>query len=159
MDFRSQKGVIDVFLQTLIVIAAIIGFLVIMQRDSSVHQLNNVASSTWANGGVSSSLPFSEIKKTERAKGVEIVYTSKGFIPRTITLTNKERTIIVRNQSGKRLQIASYPHPTHTDFTPLNQKGYIRDGESYIFVFTEARRVYQFHNELKPEHDAVVIAD
>lgn len=78
-----------------------------------------------------------------------ITYSSAGFEPSTITI-NAGDTVTWTNQSGSDVSVNSAPHPTHTDYPPLNI-GVIVNGASASLAFPTAG-TYKFHNHLNPSH-------
>ncbi len=76
-----------------------------------------------------------------------ITITPSGFQPSSLTVKAGE-TIVWSNQSGDIGNVSSSPHPTHTDYPPLNL-GDIAPGASASLVFPTAG-TYKYHNHLNP---------
>ncbi len=100
-----------------------------------------------------------EEKTTEdkmMAKEAKVTVTESGFSPETLTVkTGTEVTWV--NNGGAAVQIASSPHPTHTDYPPLNL-GVVQDGESVSLVFDQAG-TYKYHNHLNPSQKGTLVVE
>lgn len=57
-----------------------------------------------------------------------ITITAAGVSPREITIALGQRVLFV-NQDARDHDMASDPHPTHTDCPAVNQVGFIRPGQ------------------------------
>jgi len=75
-----------------------------------------------------------------------VVYAkSTGFEPQAITIKTGQ-TVTWTNQSGTNVFVASSPHPSHTDYLPLNL-GIIKNGDSKSLSFPTPG-TYKYHNHL-----------
>jgi len=158
---NKRLGSIMIFVEALIVIFLIIGFLFAMKAQKAVipngfHD-EAVATTTIVTPVIEKAK--SEVTVSEPAKPVEIQYTNIGFVPDLIVLSPGSHTIVIRNKSQAPLKIASDPHPGHDDFLALNQLFTVKPGESYFFAFPPGHRVYHFHNELGVRHSGTVVAN
>jgi plastocyanin len=84
-----------------------------------------------------------------------IEYGSTGFSPTTITVKVGD-SVTWTNNSSSTVQVSSDPHPTHTDFPPLNSVGAIAPGSSKSFTFTKSG-TFGYHNHLNPSDKGEVI--
>jgi plastocyanin len=89
------------------------------------------------------------------SQNVMVEYSSKGFTPQSITI-KEGQTVTWVNKDTDPLQVASNPHPTHTDYPPLNAVGLIQPGQSKSFTFPAAGH-YGYHNHLEPSNTGEVI--
>lgn len=84
----------------------------------------------------------------------EVTFTSSGFTPATITIKAGD-TVVWINQSGAPATVNSDPHPTHTDYPPLNL-GTFGNGATLSLTFPKAG-TYGYHNHLNPVQKGTVI--
>lgn len=80
---------------------------------------------------------------TEKA----VTISSTGFSPKNITVKTGE-SITWTNSDNADHTVNSSPHPTHTDYPPLNL-GVIKSGESKSLAFPKAG-TYKYHDHLNP---------
>lgn len=73
--------------------------------------------------------------------------TANGFVPQALTVKVGTKVVWV-NKSGTTVTANSSPHPTHTDYPPLNL-GAFDNGSSVELVFDKAG-TYKYHNHLNP---------
>lgn len=76
-----------------------------------------------------------------------VTLTSDGFSPATLTIKTGEAVTWV-NKSGETATVNSDPHPTHTDYTPLNL-GNFPDGGTLTLTFDKPG-TFGYHNHLNP---------
>lgn len=108
-------------------------------------------------GGILSSPVASPSPSSTPSSSQNIVtYSSSGFNPKTITIKVGQTVIWVNQDSA--LQIASNPHPTHTDYPPLNKVGTIAPGQMRSFTFSTAG-TFGYHNHLDPRNSGEVIVE
>lgn len=88
---------------------------------------------------------------------VSVSYTDNGFNPSTLRI-KVGQTVTWVNDDTDLLQVASAPHPEHSDYPPLNDVGMIQPGESKSFTFNEAGS-YAYHNHLDPDNFGQVIVE
>ena len=78
-----------------------------------------------------------------------------GFSEETITV--RVGTTIVFTNNGQGLhQVASDPHPTHTNVPGLDSKRGLATGETFSFTFERAG-TFTVHDHLAPSHKATII--
>lgn len=75
-----------------------------------------------------------------------IEFTGTEFIPKTVTV-KKSQTVKFINTGPGNMQIASNPHPTHTDLPELDQgkDASAKGKSSYSFTFDKIG-TWKFHN-------------
>lgn len=83
-----------------------------------------------------------------------VTLTVNGFSPATLTISAGQ-TVTWVNQSGEMATINSDPHPTHTNYTPLNLGGFA-SGASLSLSFPTAG-TYGYHNHLNPSERGTII--
>lgn len=83
-----------------------------------------------------------------------IILTADGFTPATLTVKTGTK-VTWTNQSGKKASVNSSPHPTHTDYPPLNM-GNLSNGGSLFLTFDKPG-TYKYHNHLNPSQFGTVI--
>ncbi|MBI3980402.1 cupredoxin domain-containing protein [Candidatus Microgenomates bacterium] len=79
---------------------------------------------------------------------VEIKMTDTGFEPKSTTV--KTGTVVTFINTGQEdHQVASAPHPQHTDLPGFDALKGVKPGESYEFKF-EKLGTWKFHDHLNP---------
>ena len=79
--------------------------------------------------------------------GGTITITSAGVSPRTITIRVGESVAFVNRDSIPH-EIASNPHPEHTDCPPINELGTIGAGQTRTTGVFTAPRTCGFHDHI-----------
>ena len=74
-----------------------------------------------------------------------VTLTVNRFSPQTLTVQNGA-TVTWINKSGEMGNVSSDPHPTHTNYQPLNL-GSFSEGKSVSLAFDKPGR-YGYHNHL-----------
>lgn len=82
---------------------------------------------------------------------------SSGFMPQTITVKAGESVTWV-NEDSVSHQVNSAPHPTHTNYPPLNTVGLIKAGESKSLAFPDAGS-FKYHDHLNPSLTGTVVVE
>ncbi len=83
-----------------------------------------------------------------------VTLSQNGYSPASITIKKGERVTWV-NKSGAAATVSSDPHPTHTDYPPLNL-GKFPDEGSVSLTFDKPG-TYGYHNHLNPGQKGTVI--
>lgn len=84
-----------------------------------------------------------------------ITFDGNGFSPDSVTVKSGDK-VTVKNNSDKPLQLASDPHPVHTDDTDLNA-GDEDPGKSKTFTVTK-KGTFGFHNHYNhAQHGTITI--
>ncbi len=94
---------------------------------------------------------------TSSESGKSTIYTTVtpgGFDPSEVTIKTGNK-VVWTNRSGDFVTVSSDPHPTHTDYPPLNL-GRFDDGASVELVFDKAG-TYTYHNHLNPAQKGKVV--
>ncbi len=79
---------------------------------------------------------------------IEIVMTSSGYTPSSITV-KKGTTVTFVNNDTKSRWPASAPHPTHTIYPEFDPKAGIAAGKTWSFKFDKVGE-WKFHDHLTP---------
>jgi plastocyanin len=105
-------------------------------------------------GGGRSGSPASPSPAPGGAATPTITITTAGVSPREITIDQGQRVLFV-NQDTRDHNMASDPHPTHTDCPAINQVGFIRPGQQKeTGNFTEPGTC-GYHDHDRPESTAL----
>lgn len=80
--------------------------------------------------------------------------TSSGFVPTTVTIKAGD-SVTWTNDDTSIHTVNSSPHPTHTDYAPLNLNQ-LKSGESKSLTFPQAG-TYKYHNHLRPSLTGSVV--
>ncbi len=83
-----------------------------------------------------------------------IILTADGFSPTTLTVKAGVK-VTWTNQGGIDATVDSSPHPTHTDYPPLNL-GSLPDGGTVSLTFNKPG-TYKYHNHLKPNQFGTIV--
>lgn len=87
-------------------------------------------------------------------KTMTVTYTDSGFSPSTIMI-NQGDTVTFVNQSSRRMDVASDPHPLHTDYPGFDEKEGSGPGASYSFTFDRIGQ-WSYHNHNMPRDKGTV---
>jgi len=77
-----------------------------------------------------------------------------AFVPQTITI-NKGESVTWVNEDSTPHDVASNPHPTHTDLPGL-RSGTLQNGQSYTFTFDKAG-TWGYHCHIHPSMTGTVV--
>lgn len=88
--------------------------------------------------------------------GDTITLTADGFSPKTLTIPTGTK-VSWTNQSGSDGTVNSSPHPTHTDYPPLNL-GNLPNGGTVSLVFDKPG-TYKYHNHLNSTQFGTIIVE
>ena len=105
----------------------------------------------------SQTAPSSTMQATGDAmtkKEVAVTLTTTDFEPKTITVKAGTK-VVWTNKSGAVATVNSDPHPTHTNYQPLNL-GRMNDGASVSLVFDKPG-TYTYHNHLDASQTGIVV--
>lgn len=83
-----------------------------------------------------------------------VVLTRSGWSPASLTIKAGD-SVTWTNKSGQSATVSSDPHPTHTNYPPLNL-GSFSDGSSVSLNFPKAG-TYGYHNHLNPGETGTII--
>ena len=87
---------------------------------------------------------------------VEVDYTASGFTPTEVTI-KKGGTVKFVDKSGNPMDVASAPHPVHTDYTGFDQGKSSASGmNEYSFTFDKVG-TWGYHNPENPVHRGTVV--
>lgn len=86
----------------------------------------------------------------------QIILTSTGWTPATLTIKTGD-TVTWINQSGTDATVNSNPHPTHTDYPPLNL-GTFTNGSTLSLAFPQ-KGTYGYHNHLNPSEKGTILVE
>ena len=98
----------------------------------------------------------SSSSNTEQSSGATITYSDNGFSPSTLTV-KAGTTVTIKNTSSGDMQLASNPHPTHTDDPELNV-GLVQSGQSMTFT-VNTKGTHGYHNHLNPSDTGTIIVE
>jgi plastocyanin len=85
---------------------------------------------------------------TPGPSGATITITSAGVVsPSSVTINNGESVTFVNNDSRVH-EMASDPHPVHTDCPPINALGTLQPGQSRLTNAMTTSRTCGFHDHL-----------
>lgn len=154
MKVLSKNTLVGIGIAGVILIVAIIWLLVGRQQGEVTTLTPTPIVSPLASPEVTET-PVATKAATPSASKNEVVVTTAGFNPKTIEITAGSTATWVNNGTVA-TQVASTPHPIHTDYPPLNSVGIIQPGQSKSLKFDKAG-TYRYHNHLNPASLGTVI--
>ncbi|HEV8253146.1 MAG TPA: hypothetical protein VGQ78_00200 [Vicinamibacteria bacterium] len=80
--------------------------------------------------------------------GATVTITSAGVSPKTVTIRVGER-VAFANQDSVSHEMASDPHPEHTDCPAINQLGTISAGQTKTTADLTVARTCRYHDHLR----------
>lgn len=83
-----------------------------------------------------------------------VVLSSTGFTPKTVTIHPGARVQWVNN-SGMAATVNSNPHPSNSDYRPLNL-GEFQNGQTVQLVFPQ-KGTYGYHNYYNPSETGTIV--
>ena len=86
--------------------------------------------------------------------GTTIDITSGGVSPRNLTVSPGTRVTFTNNDSRSH-DMASNPHPDHTDCVELNQVGFLSSGQARESGNLNTPRTCGFHDHINPDNGAL----
>lgn len=85
-----------------------------------------------------------------------VTLTPSGWSPATLTI-KAGQTVTWINKSGQEATVNSNPHPTHTDYPPLNL-GSFANGTSLTLTFP-TQGTYGYHNHFNPSQTGTIVVE
>lgn len=98
--------------------------------------------------------PSGAMMEDKMAAEKKVSLTKAGYSPASITIKAGTK-VTWTNNSGEDATVNSDPHPTHTNYPPLNL-GKFSDGDSLSLTFDKPG-TYGYHNHFKPSEKGTVI--
>ncbi len=126
-----------------IVLVVLVGWYFLKSQKSSVDTQTQTPQVTTETVSAS---PTASASDSATEKGT-VKITSSGFTPQSITIKVGESVTWTNDDSANHI-VASNPHPTHTDYPPLNI-GLVEPGTSKSLSFPTAG-TYKYHDHLNP---------
>lgn len=121
---------------------------------SATTTLNTSIGTNSSTTGTFSTTPTnSTTNSSVAAKTVTVKIGSGGVSPKSVTINRDDTVTFVNNDSASR-QIASNPHPAHTDYSGFNSLSGIAPGQSYSFTFAR-NGTFGYHDHLDSLNSAV----
>jgi len=90
------------------------------------------------------------------AVAATITYSKSGFSPATVTVKSGD-TVAIKNATTEDMQLASNPHPVHTDDTDLNV-GSVAPGQTKTFTVTK-KGSFGYHNHVDPSDTGKIVIE
>jgi len=114
-------------------------------RSSACVALAALAAAACGGDGGSSQTPTSPTPTTGGTSAATITITSSGVSPRAVTVSAGSRVTFVNNDTRNH-DMASNPHPSHTDCTAINDVGFLQPGQSRQTGNLNTQRTCGFHD-------------
>ena len=136
-----------------VIVVGAVGFFLISGNKTSVPSVSETQTSTTPTEAMEASPSASDAMMTEEQT---VSLTADGFSPATLTIEAGAKVTWI-NKSGGAATVNSGPHPTHTNYSPLNL-GTFRDGETLSLAFDKAG-TYGYHNHLNPSQKGTIVVE
>lgn len=149
-----KKVIIGIIIVALLVVIGIIVRGNKNQQGSSTNQQTNTVQQTTSPSPQENSQASASSQTTQEQNAVTL--TSSGFSPKTLTI-KAGTTVNWINKSRVDATVNSSPHPTHTDYPPLNL-GSFPDGGTLTLTFNKPG-TYKYHNHLNSSQFGSIIVE
>jgi plastocyanin len=121
---------------------------------TAIQQGPEIPSELTSEGDLSESI--NELDQLQ-AKSFEVLITSSGFTPSTLTIKVGDTVTFINKDSNPHWP-ASDPHPTHTNYPGFDALRPLKTGESYSFTFTK-QGAWGYHDHLNPSLRGIIIVE
>lgn len=143
----SSKNITIIVIIVIIILA---GFYLV--RKSSKTAAPNVTNTQVSQENASAT---PEASSSAAHGTVSVTESADGFSPASVTI-KAGQTVTWTNSDSASHTVNSNPHPTHTDYPPLNNVGLIAPGTGKSFTFNTPG-TYHYHDHLNPSHQGTVV--
>lgn len=154
MQHRSGTAGIIIVILLLIGAAYLLGLNQGNNRISSLTPISVISPPTGIPSPTATATVSASPGTTTSATLHEISLTATGFSPATLSIKPGDQVVWI-NKSGVEGAVYSNPHPTHTDYPPLNL-GTFANGGTLSLTFPTAG-TYGYHNHLNPSQTGTII--
>lgn len=93
---------------------------------------------------------------TTNTKPTIVTYSNGAFSPASVTIAVGDQVQFENSDASRSVNVASDPHPSHTDFPSLNL-GMIGVGQSSAAITFDKAGTFGYHNHLNPTQTGTVI--
>ena len=139
-----------VFIVVIILLFAFVGFVLLRNNANGTDNTN--LQDTTGNTEVVGTPPASDQTKNI----VTVTYNGVDFNPNTVTIKMGDSVTFVKQSSGG-MEVASNPHPTHTDYPEFDQgDGPQKGNVIYVFVFGRTG-TWGYHDHTNPSAKGTII--
>lgn len=150
--FDTSRNPVILALVSLATLVVIVGVFVAVSQNST----EEVGESSGSEEKVAENEPAALSSPGVASAAARIFVTEQGFEAAEVRV--KAGGIVTFTNSGENdHEIASTPHPTHTDYPALNL-GVIKPFASKTLLFPQAG-TYKFHDHLNPQFSGTVIVE
>lgn len=135
----------------LFVVIILLGGAWFFMQSQSSQPAPSVDTNNTENTITATSVPSSSPTDSSPSGSVEekvISITADSFSPKQLKIKAGE-TVTWMNNDSEDHQVNSAPHPSHTDYPPLNTIGLLKAGEKKSLMFPD-KGTYKFHDHLNP---------
>ena len=98
-----------------------------------------------------------KLKLKEDGDPLTVEYVGGEFFPKTTTIKQGE-TVTFINRSNKSMWVASDNHPLHKDYPEFDQKGLVKENETYSFTFDRVG-TWKYHDHINPRAIGTIIVE
>lgn len=130
---------------------------VLLILAAGFYFVNSTKKSTVSPVSTDTTTPTDTSTPSANVKENGVIISASGFTPQIITIKTGS-SITWTNTDSASHTVNSDPHPTHTIYSPLNQVGIIKAGESKSLTFPAAG-TYKYHDHLNPSSSGTVIVE
>lgn len=151
----SKSTLVGILIAGVILIVAIIWFVAGRREGYQVSQTPSPYEPPALASPIATATPQATQSATPSAQKSEVQVTKSAFTPNVIEIKVGGTVTWVNNDTLAN-QVASTPHPIHTDYPPLNTIGVLQPGQSKSLKFDKAG-TYRYHNHLNPGTQGTVV--
>ena len=153
----SKSTIFGILIAGVILIVAIIWFVVGRQGgyQDQVGKTPSPFETPALETPIATGTPQATQSATPLAQKTEVQVTGAAFSPNVAEIKVGDIVAWVNNDTVA-VQVQSNPHPTHTDYPPLNSIGVLQAGQSKSLKFDKTG-TYRYHNHLNPGTQGTVV--
>ena len=144
----------------IIVLAVVAGILINNKKEVVAPTTASDISITTTKNVVTVVAPVATSTKnaTDQKFAATVTYSDSGFSPATVSVKVGD-TVRFVNTTTREMEVASNPHPIHTDYTAFDQGKTSFDKQNiFEFTFTKTGH-WKYHNHEAPRNQGVVIVE
>lgn len=133
----------------IVIAAAAVGAVVLVNGSHKSANTTSVTTPTSTPG-----CRKDECSHVTQGPSATVVFQNGQFTPKTITI-KVGQSVSFLNMSNSQIQVASDPHPTHTNLKGFQSNNLDKD-DAYLFIFLKAG-TWGYHDHLNPSNTGTVI--
>lgn len=149
----TTKTILGITIVTVLILA---GYAAWASSQSSTSTKSTSTTTTAVTTPAATTPTTTQAATTPNAKPTVITYTNGVFSPDSVTINSGDQVQFLNTDTSKSVNVASDPHPTHTDLPILNI-GVIGVGQSSAAVTLTKTGTFGYHNHLSSSQKGTII--